>query len=342
MAVTEHGDLGVPEIYDVTFRQALQDALGIRGLIGTGPEAIIKLHDATPQGHYQHRPTYKRMGSTLVSRRDITSTANTTPLELTATDAIGVTCRRKIGPVDVSADAGRISHMSEPAIWVEIATQAAEEYAANFQTSAISALMGIVASMSGTPHTLSVWNATNRTNLDLDLIARGTGLMGDRDTDLRAIIMHSLVKTDLLRSQLGMGFDTGAGAVMNEFDRIATLGLTRVALQHDSLKTADAGFNKFHTLLLGVNALFVSMLTNVVYPQQMDLLPEQVIKRWRADVDFAIGCPAAQWDVTNGGANPTDAALATSTNWDGAAGANPYTDSREVKIVQLTHNTRTE
>jgi hypothetical protein len=312
------------------------------GLIGTGDDAVIQLRNATAQGHYQHRPTFKRMGSTLVSKRDITSTANTTPLQLTGTDAIGVTLRRKIGPVDVSADAGRISSFSDAEIWVEIAKQAAEETAKNMQTSIISAALGVVASMSGTPHTLSVWSATARTNLSLDLIARGLGLLGDQDGALKAIVMHSLVKNDLLRDQLGLGYDAGAGAVLNNgFERIATLGLQRVALQHTSLTTADAGYDKYHSLLGGSGALFLSMLTNVVYPKQVDLLPEQVTYRWRADMDFAIGCPAAQWDVTNGGANPTDTALATSTNWDGTAGANIYTDSHEVKIVQLTHNTKT-
>lgn len=31
---------------------------------------------------------------------------------------------------------------------------------------------------------------------------------------------------------------------------------------------------------------------------------------------WAIGIPGSQWDSTNGGANPTDAALITATNWD--------------------------
>jgi len=43
---------------------------------------------------------------------------------------------------------------------------------------------------------------------------------------------------------------------------------------------------------------------------------EQLTVEIQGEYNITLGVDGFTWDITNGGANPTDAALGTSTNWD--------------------------
>jgi len=45
---------------------------------------------------------------------------------------------------------------------------------------------------------------------------------------------------------------------------------------------------------------------------------KQLVMCIQGEYVFNVGCTGFKWDVTNGGANPTDTALGTTTNWDKA------------------------
>ncbi|MGH9339528.1 MAG: major capsid protein, partial [Acidobacteriota bacterium] len=46
-----------------------------------------------------------------------------------------------------------------------------------------------------------------------------------------------------------------------------------------------------------------------------------LVMRIQGEYAYNLRLRGFAWDVTNGGANPTDSALGTSTNWDKAATA---------------------
>jgi hypothetical protein len=46
---------------------------------------------------------------------------------------------------------------------------------------------------------------------------------------------------------------------------------------------------------------------------------------WQTDYEFSIGLKGYSWDETNGGRSPSDAALATGTNWDKVANDDKFT-----------------
>jgi hypothetical protein len=103
------------------------------------------------------------------------------------------------------------------------------------------------------------------------------------------------------------------------------------------LTTADAGFDKLTTLLIGAGAIQVWFnLPMTVYPMFQVLDQEQVLNRWRADFDFSIGAHGVAYDYVVGGANPSDSALATTTNWE--AGSPIYSNRKEVRILSAVHN----
>ena len=43
---------------------------------------------------------------------------------------------------------------------------------------------------------------------------------------------------------------------------------------------------------------------------------ERIETTWQADYSFNVKLKGYAWDIANGGSSPTDAALATGTNWD--------------------------
>jgi len=46
---------------------------------------------------------------------------------------------------------------------------------------------------------------------------------------------------------------------------------------------------------------------------------ERIVTSFQADYTFGIGLKGYTWDEANGGKSPTDAELATGTNWDKTA-----------------------
>lgn len=338
MAVTTASDLFVPEVANRYMRQAFVQKLALfEKFMGPGAELPIQIVNDPVfaiEGEYLKTPAFKRISS-LVTRRDLTSVASVTPLELTGTTEQGVKLSRKIGPVDISRDAALFSRATGDEIMAEIGRQAGEQLAVNLQTSTLATLRGITAGMTTTAHTLSVWDAAARTNMSASLLSRGKALLGDNRGDIKYGIMHSDVWHDLFLEAQGKGYDMVGGRALGGAEGTNHLGLDLGNVDDTYLTTADAGYDKYHTLLMGSGVIKVQFIRPLmVYPIFQTIDTEQVIDRWRADADYAINNAAGMtWDSGNIGANPTDANLAAAGSWDAV-----YTSHKEVKLVELVSN----
>ncbi len=343
MAVTNPSDLFIPEVAAEYSSQAFVQSLELmQGLVGApGSGAPIELMNDPVfgvEGQYLTRPVFKRIGSTLVARRDITSNSGLTPVNLTGGTEIAAKIHRRIGPVDVSVDAANLSRATPEQISAEIGKQAGEELMLNIQQSIIASLNGIVDG-STTTHTVTSWAAATRTNLSPSLLDGGLNIFGDYRERFRRsakILTRSEAVRDLFADAQGRAFNgVGDKALAGVMDT-NTLGMgVPLMVDSASLTVADAGFDKYITLLIGAGCLQVWFTKPMTfYPNFQVLDQEQVLNRTRADADFAIGAHGASYDTAAGGANPNDTALALSTNWD----SNPYSNHRELKIAKLVHN----
>lgn len=343
MAVTNPSDLFIPEVCLDYSRQAFTQSLqlynGLMGPAGRGaPIEIVDEPMFDVQGQYIQRPVFKRIGSGLVARRDVTSNSTVTPVNLTGDNDIGVKINRRIGPVDVTKDAARLSKATPEEISAEIGKQAGEELALNVQTSVINALVGIVGGVTASANTYTAWSATSRTNLSPSVLNATLNLMGDyRETFRKGakILTRSECVLDLANDGIGRSYTNVGDRALQGVLGVNTLGMGEpVVVDAAPLTVPDAGFDKYYTLLLGAGAMQIYFpLPLTIYPLFQILDQEQVLDRWRADFDFALSTNGAKWDVSNGGANPTDASLATTTNWDAT-----FTRHQEVKILQAIHN----
>lgn len=337
MAVSNPSDFFIPQVSLDYARQSFEDSLELLNFMGpdaglnpSGPAVAIQNNPVfNSEGQTLQVPVFKRMTS-LVADRDITSNSNTTPVKLDGTNEIAVKKHYRVGPVDFTEDAARLSRATPEQISAEIGRQAGEEMLKAIQASVIAAMVGSVAAVTASAHTKTLWAAATRTNFTPQALNSALQLMAEKRADLTQLLMRSETWQDLGDYYLGQvgsaAFDSFVrGGNENPLGkRIATVDSSR-------LTTADAGFDKYHTLVLGGGAVRVWFtLPMVIYPPDRDLLPEQVLNRWRADFDIAIGVKGMQW---GGGNNPTDANLATSGNWTPV-----YSNHKEVKIVLVTHN----
>lgn len=343
MAVTNPSDLFIPEVSadysSQAFVQSLELMNNLIGPVGSGsPIEIMNDPIFGVEGQYFQRPIFKRVGSTLVARRDVTSNSNTTPVNITGDNEIGVKVHRRIGPLNYTLDALNISRATPENFSAEVGKQIGEELALNMQHTIIATALGILAGVGSTVNTYSPWNATSRTNLSPAVLNATLNLMGDQRNKFKSgahIVTRSECVLDLTNDGIGRSYQGVGDRALQGAMNVNTLGMGDPLMVDDALlTTADAGFDKYTTILFGAGAMqiwFTKPLT--MYPVFQNTLPEQVEMRIRGDADFALGTHGAKYDSTNGGANPTDATIATSTNWDST-----YTSAKEVRLLSAVHN----
>jgi hypothetical protein len=77
---------------------------------------------------------------------------------------------------------------------------------------------------------------------------------------------------------------------------------------------------KYKVLSLASNAAVVSDAGNIITNVQTSNGQTRIETTFQADYDFVLGLKGYTWDTDNGGKSPTDAELATGSNWDKVAG----------------------
>ena len=335
MAVTTASDLFTPEVSLEYGRQAFVDSLALMALMG-GPGSPIEVANDpvfAQEGQYLSRPIYKRISS-LVTKRDLTSVSTVTDLELTGGDEKAVKMHKKIGGVARTLDASRVSRSHDEQLSAEIGRQAGEQAAVAVRDSILNAMIGAIAAIASTLHTRTSWAAAARTNLSPEELQSFNNLFGDRQGLISDYITRSEPMGDMITNYLGRGVTGVADVQLRQRILKDTLGRNILAMDAAALTTADAGFDKYHTLAIGPGAIQMGYsLPLTVYPPFLDTSTEQVLVRWRADFDFWIGIRGMAYQSGVGGANPTDSVLATSSSWGVI-----YSDVREVLLGQDTHN----
>tara|TARA_R110000765_G_scaffold227467_1_gene331316 strand:+ start:433 stop:1398 length:966 start_codon:yes stop_codon:yes gene_type:complete len=105
---------------------------------------------------------------------------------------------------------------------------------------------------------------------------------------------------------------------------VSLLGKAIVVSDIPALFEAGAP-NKDKVLSLTAGGIIVSDNGDLVSNMETNNGKERIETTWQSDYTFQIGLKGYAWDVTNGGKSPTDAEIATGTNWDKAVTANKHT-----------------
>ncbi|MBF7685947.1 hypothetical protein I2F17_08975 [Acinetobacter sp. B10A] len=146
------------------------------------------------------------------------------------------------------------------------------------------------------------------------LLNKGASRMGDRSGALRSWILHSTTMHNLFDNALTnteklFSYD-GINVVRDPFGRVF------VVTDSPALSTTANANTYYNTLGLVEGALVISDNQDF----NAELVPttggENLKYTYQAEWSYNVGVKGYAWDQANGGKSPSDAAIATPTNWD--------------------------
>lgn len=246
----------------------------------------------------------------LVNRRDTGSVAAVADNGLSQDEYIGVKVNRRIGPVAQTLDSWRKLDEDPRAMSFLLGRQTGQAIAEDYINTALTSLVAATAAQAS----MVVTKAATIAHSDL---VSGLATMGDQSSRIVAWVMHSKVYFDLVDQAMADDlFDVGAIVVKQ--GTTPTLGRPVIVTDSPALITSGTP-DTYHTLALVRGAGEVAESENREIIGQQITGTENILFRVQGEYAFNVKLKGYKWDVSGGGANPTDAALGTGSNWDKVA-----------------------
>ena len=250
----------------------------------------------------------------LVTRRDVASVSAAADLLASQSEKAGVKVNRKIGPVAQTLDAFKKIGMTvdNQTLSFMLGEQVGKAIAVDYINAAISAVRAALNAQAAVVYDYSGTGTITHTAL-----SKGMAKFGDKAGALACWVMHSKPYFDLIGQSLADKIFEVAGAVIYS-GSVPTFGRPVVVIDAPALLTSGTP-DKYDSLCLVPGAVEVKESEDRNIENQIITGLENLIVRMQGEYAFNLGVKGFTWDVTNGGANPTDVALATGSNWDKVA-----------------------
>lgn len=285
------------------------------GMFEASRGALI-LQAAQKPGDFENLSFFQNI-SGLITRRDPTSLAVAPDTKLVQSDFNRVKINRKIGPVASTRDAFRKAGLSRDAMDLVVGQQAGVAMQVDMVNTVIRSLRAALSTDASTY--VDGGGATINTagsNGLVDALAK----RGDAAAGIVCWVMHSKVFYNLVKEQISANIDGVSSLV---FSAASPLTMGRPVLVTDSpdlvvASGISAGVDAYYTLGLTAGAALMEETEGTEVITQDVTGQENLIVRIQGEYAQNIGLKGYTWDVTNGGENPTNAALATGSNWDTA------------------------
>lgn len=312
------GKLADVASFDATFQTGMMETIAQNIRVFDQSRGTIRLIDERLGGSYSKRAVRRRLTSP-ISRRDPTSVSAATDIAATTTADVGVKLKRTFGPVantrdawnEMIADAGG----SIEALALDYGRVAGEEMLKDQIDSALRALQASLANQADNLFTVAS-SGTMKTEALIDGLAK----FGDAANGIVCWVMHSKAYYNLVKDQ---AVTTNIDGVSNFAVATATpVTMNRPVVVVDSEAlviasgTGSSATTDYYSLGLTLDACLIKNSRNmdVIFDNVTGLA--NLVTRVQAEYDYNIELKGFAWDITNGGANPTNAAVATGSNWD--------------------------
>lgn len=297
-------------IRDEYFQRQFIETLGqnVNAFNGASGGAI-RLVTMEEQGHYA-KTRFFDLPTDIVASRDISDiSSSVTDKKLTQDELITVKVNRTLGPFAAAEDAffklGSSPEELSMLLGQRFAEQVTQDYlnvALNSLEAALSQESGVVYDYSGTG---TIVHAAMITALSK---------FGDAANRIRLWVQHSKPNFDLMAANVTVASGNIAGMTLIDA-QIASLNRPILVTDSSALRITGTPVD-YVTLGLVEDAVVVTQSEPMRIYAERDLTKPNVIVRWRGEYAFNVGVRGYKWDTANGGINPSDAALATSSNWD--------------------------
>lgn len=311
MAIGKASDM---VIYQAEFQSGLIEGLNQNvALFNEQTRGAIQLVPAALKGHFGKAAFFKDVSS-LVTRRDITSTAGVTDLAMTQDENISVKLNRKIGPVAQTLDAIKKAGLTEAQASFAFGQLAASR---KLKDMVNSALIAVEAAIQGnTAMNLDITGEGTKTASTSSLV-RTLAKFGDMAGDIVCWIGHSKPYYDILNGMISDKVTGLADLVTIQGGIPATLGRAFVITDAPALTDANgSAADTYNTLGLVAGAVVVTESEADSFATEIVTGLENLARRFQSEYAYNVECKGFKWDIANGGINPSDATLGTTTNWD--------------------------
>jgi hypothetical protein len=311
MAVTTHTDMQINEdhFYGGLFEAMEQDIEGL----AAGSRGAIVINDDRIKGDYGYDSFFTSISS-LVERRVVDTVSAGTATQALEKEYVSVKVNRR-AQVEWSLDAFKKKQLDPMGfsfvLGREFQRRKMQEMVNLGLTAAATALE------SQTALTKDVTGESTKT-VTHTYINDAFAKRGDKANEIVAVAIHSKPYYNLIGQALSdkVPANIGGGAIME--GSVPIFG--RSALVSDSSGLTDANgslTDTYNTLGLVPGALIISQSEpETIVGADLVTGLHNLVYRFQAEWSYNIAVKGFQWDVANGGANPLDSAVATTTNWD--------------------------
>jgi hypothetical protein len=265
------------------------------------------------KGEYE-KESFMKSTANLISRRDTTSVASVTDLAMSQGELIGVKVNRKIGPVAQTLDAWKKIAVDPAEFSVILGQQTGKSIAVDYINVALSVAKAAITNQSALVYDAYALDTTKTCNHTA--LISGLAKFGDASARVQAWVMHSKNYFDLMKQALADKIFEVAGVTIYQ-GTVATFNRPTIVVDSPSLfVSSGTATTTYHVLGLVEDAV------EIAESEQRDIISqpvtglENLVMRIQGEYAFNVRVKGCAWDTQNGGANPTDAAMATGSNWD--------------------------
>ena len=236
--------------------------------------------------------------------------ASVTPTDLTQVKQSSVKVAGGFGPIRF--EPSQLTWLSQPtAQGIEVASRNFAEILMQDQlNTAIAALAAAIGNVAGATNDVSA-----SAGVTYDAINTAHSLFGDRSASLVAQVMNGSMFHKLIGQNLANGARLFQAANVQVVD---ILGRPVIVTDAPALYVTGTP-NKLKVLSLAESAAIVHDAGDVISNVQTVNGQSRIETSMQVDYTFGLGLKGYTWDEANGGKSPTDAALATGSNWDKTA-----------------------
>ncbi len=267
----------------------------------------IRLVPRRLKGDYEKESFVKDV-SNLVTRRDVTSVADAADLKMEQDEFISVKLNRKIGPVAQSRDAFRKIAADPSTFSFLLGQQWAKSVMVDYVNSAIRAATAALSGIVGN-RLLTYAGATLVHTHLAEVLAK----FGDASQSIICWVMHSKPYHDLVKQSITDKITNIADVTIQQ-GTTATLGRPAIVVDSPALVLSTSPYT-YITLGLVADATVVEESEERDIVSQDITGKENILMRIQGEYAFNLKVKGFAWSTGVGGVNPTDAAVATDTNW---------------------------
>ena len=331
MAVGIQSDLKIfPDQFYGGFNEVLSQNSNV---FNANSANAIRLFTNVSRGYFSEEGFFDTIAS-LAARRDVTSTASLTPVNLSADSMIApkrLAGTPLIAQTISSMQTAGLSGSSEDAMRnfsFVVGEQVAKAMLDEMLNTALSCAVATTGKSSNT--FLSILSASTKT-MNYQSLNAATYKLGDNASQVVAYVMHSQQAQSLINQSIGIATDRVAGATI--YQGVAgTFGKPLIVTDSSSLVKTDGvstGVPSYYALALREGALDLRLSEEPIIYSDLDPgFTAGIALRYRSNWGYNIR--VAGYSMTANNTNPTDAQLAAGGNW-----TQVFTDFKNTAGVRL-------